>query len=257
MLHSRQSMAEVLNVLMVHQAPAFVDQLLNHWRAVTDPSHLLIAHGGLEADYRGVRHEAKVFVSDPRLRTYDHQREFQSITGVFHAVRDWLSACGRDFTFVYLSEYDHLPLIPDLNSRLIAQLASRQADVLAYNLARIDGTSYPHYLYHAAHPQFHPWLEKITVRSDPLVTLTMLGTGSFWSRSAFDAVAATDEPFPIYQEVFIPTVAHHLGFRISDYGEQNSFVSHTGERSAEILTVKERGAWTLHPVKRLPQVEQG
>jgi hypothetical protein len=81
----------------------------------------------------------------------------------------------------------------------------------------------------------------------------MFGTGSFWKREAFEAVAAFNEPFPIYLEIFLPTVVHHLGFRLRDYGEQNRFVSATGDRSREIKQAQSAGAWTLHPVKNLPQ----
>ncbi len=52
----------------------------------------------------------------------------------------------------------------------------------------------------------------------------MFGSGSFWTREAFCAVCAVEEPFPIYMELYLPTLAHHLGFRVRDFGEQDRFV---------------------------------
>ena len=246
-------MAAVLNVLMVHQAPAFVDQLLRYWQPFTAPENLLVVHGGAEGDFDALQYHAKVFVADPRLRTRDHPRERQSITALFHAVRDWVR--GREFEFLSFCEYDHLPLMRDLNGRQIQRLEREHADVLAFALRRVDGTSDPHYLYHAADARFHAFFSSFSRRSDQLTTLSVLGTGSFWRRRAFDAVAAVDEPFPMYQEIYIPTVAHHLGFRVRDFGEQNGFVSASGERGAEMESARAAGAWTVHPVKQLPALQ--
>jgi hypothetical protein len=79
----------------------------------------------------------------------------------------------------------------------------------------------------------------------------MFGTGSFWTREAFCAVAATEEPFPIYLELYLPTLAHHLGFRVRDFTEQNRFVRITKDETESIEQARAEGAWTLHPVKRL------
>lgn len=245
-------MRDVLNVVMVHQRRAFVDRLLTFWAPVTRPDRLLLVHGGAEADFREISHPHKMFVGDPRLRTRDHQRELQSITGILHAVRDWLTASAVNCEFLYFAEYDHLPLVPDLNARQISRMETEAADVLAFHLERIDDTSHPHYLYHVAKPAFHAFFADLTRRGEPEVTLAMLGTGSFWRREAFDAVAAVDEPFPMYQEVYIPTLAHHLGFRLRGYAEQNRFVSPAGDRASEIEGARAAGAWTLHPVKQLP-----
>lgn len=247
------NMPDVLNVLMLHQGPAFVDQLLRYWAPVAGAENLLVVHGGTESDFGELRHAAKIFVADPRLRTRDHPRERQSITAVLHAVRDWMG--GRDFPFLSFCEYDHLPLVRDLNARQIERLEKEQADVLAFALKRVDGTSDPHYLYHAADPRFHPFFASVSCRAEPLTTLSVLGTGSFWRRRAFDTVAARDEPFPMYQEIYIPTLAHHLGFRVRDFGEQNAFVSPAGERGGEMESARAAGAWTLHPVKRLPALQ--
>ena len=247
-------MSRVLNIILAHQAPLAIRLILERWRGVAEPRDLLIAHGGPVADFSGVEHEQKVYVNDPRLRTKDHQREFQSLTGVFHAVRDWLASTGERFDFIHLSEYDHLPLVRDLNARQVARIEEQRADVLAVHLLRVDGTNRPHYLYHASNPRFHPFFASITQRPDPGVVFHMFGAGPVWRREAFDAVAAREEPFPMYNEVYFPTLAHHLGFRVRDFADQNQFFSAAADRGGEIALAQQRGGWTLHPVKDLHTV---
>ena len=243
-------MDDVLNVLIAHQEPEAVRQLTGYWSHISRDG-LIVAHGGSPDAYARLEFEPKIFIDDPRLRTRDHQRELQSITAIFRGVHAWLESSGRGFEFIYLGEYDHLALVHDLNARQVSRLRQERADVLAFQLRRVDGTSNPHYLYHASDPRFHAHLASVTVRADPMVVLSMIGTGSFWTREAFAAVAAAEEPFPMYSELFVPTLAHHLGFRLRDYGTQERFVSALGERSAEIGSAVAEGAWSLHPVKNI------
>jgi hypothetical protein len=67
-------------------------------------------------------------------------------------------------------------------------------------------------------------------------------------------LAHQDEPFPVYFEIYLPTLAHHLGFRIRDYGDRDILDSNLGDRRHEVSSAPNRGAWTLHPVKTLPAV---
>lgn len=241
-------MDKVLNVLVAHQGPELVQRLVSYWSHVAHAG-LIVAHGGAETSFDALDYTPKIFIDDRRLRTRDHQRELQSITGIFHGAYRWLSTTGSQFDFVYVAEFDHLPLVKDLNARQIDLLRREGADVLAFDLRRVDGTSYAHYLHHVANPSFHSYFASITMREDPQVILSMLGTGSFWTIEAFAAVARLSEPFPMYNELYIPTTAHHLGFRMRGYGPQNRFVSALGEKSDQIPSAVAQGAWTLHPVK--------
>ena len=81
----------------------------------------------------------------------------------------------------------------------------------------------------------------------------MMGTGAFWRRGAFNAVASHREPFPIYTEVYVPTLAHHLGYRLRDFGAQNKFVTNLGDYTEAMEDFRSEGAWMVHPVKKLPQ----
>ncbi len=158
---------------------------------------------------------------------------------------------GRNFSICTSSSTDHVPLIPDLYERMIDRLQAENADVLAFHLRRVDGTSDPHYLHHANETRFHDFFSSISRRADPEVVLAMLGTGSFWKREVFEAVTSIPEPFPIYFELYLPTLAHHLGYRLRDLAEQNAFVRHMGDFSQCLDQCRTSGAWTAHPVKSL------
>jgi hypothetical protein len=228
--------------------------LLDYWEALLGTENVLVAYGGPRGSFDQIRFQNKVFVEDPNLRRLDHQREAQSYTGVFKETARWLRDCSDGIDFVTLFEFDHVPLVGDLNAHQVARMQSERADVLAYHLARVDETSHPHYLYYGANADFVRFFRRLSVRDDPMIVLSMFGTGSCWTREAFDAVAKFDEPLPIYLEIYLPTLAHHLGFRLRDYGDQDAFVSNLGDRSKEVELARNRGAWTLHPVKTLPSV---
>lgn len=246
-------MRNVINVILSHQSPAEVDRLILYWKSVVTDANVVIAYGGSRESFERIQSNPKIFIDDAGLRTRDHQREGQSYTALFKEVSRWLQTDSKQADFVTLYEFDHLPLVKDLNARQFKLMQIEQADVLAYHLGRIDGTSHPHYLYYGATSEFTNFFSHLSVRSDRATVLSMCGTGSFWKREAFDAIASSEEPAPIYFEIYLPTLAHHLGFRVRDYGQQNAFVSHQGDFSAGINAARAKGAWTLHPVKNLPQ----
>ncbi|HEY1769202.1 MAG TPA: hypothetical protein VGG02_02985 [Chthoniobacterales bacterium] len=246
----RPKAKDVLVVLLSHQLPSDLERTMETWRSVVSADSLLLAYGGASSNFSKIDFEQKVFISDPRLRLRDQQREHQSWEGVVQAANDFLQNSAHQY--LYLVEYDHIPLRGDLLDRLKERLLTEQADVIAHHLHRIDGTSSAHYLYHKNEGRFHDYFARISKRDEKGVILSMLGTGSFWKRKAFKAVAACEEPFPIYVELYLPTLAHHLGFRLRDLTDQNRFVMHLGDRGSEIEEARRQGAWTLHPVKTLP-----
>jgi hypothetical protein len=238
-----------MTLLLTHRPPAEVAAMLEVWSAISSPEAIFVAYGGPPENFGHIAHPHKALIDSPRLKTRDHQREKQSYADVFSAAADWMKE--RDFAHVHFAEYDQYPLVPDLEARQAAFLKAENADVLGFRLRRVDDTHYANYLYHAADPGFHQRWESISTRADRRTVLRMTGTGSFWTRAAFDAVAARPEPFPVYLEIYLPTLAHHLGFRVRDWGEQNRFVHHLGDFTDEIDAAREAGGWTLHPVKAL------
>ena len=244
-------MNPVLNLILTHQSTPAVHKMIGYWKDHVDPGSILIAYGGSRDEFDRIDYEAKFFIESSGLRTRDHQREFQSYTGLFQAAEAFLQMNGRHFSFVHFAEYDHLPLIEDLNQRQIHRLQAENADVLGFHVNQVDGTSNPHFLYHMASTEFLQYWMKITRRNEFDVVLSMFGSGSFWSREAFCGVTALEEPFPMYMEIYLPTLAHHLGFRVRDFGEQNRFIGVLKDQTDKIKESTRAGAWTLHPVKKL------
>ena len=79
-----------------------------------------------------------------------------------------------------------------------------------------------------------------------------MGCGQFWRREALEAVIAQgDEPEPAYLELQLPSVAHHLGFRLRGLGEQDRFISNHVIPGGEPELMRDIGAWVMHPVKNL------
>ena len=242
-------MSRVLNVLLTHQSAAQMERMLAWWRDYCPSENVLVVFNGAEEILARLDHPNKARVDDPRLRTVKHSRERQSYTAVWRVVSRWMQ--GRDYTHVHFAEYDQVPLVADLNARQVAYLEGERADVLAFELQQVDGTNQPHYLYHCHLPGFFQHWESFSVRPDRRAVLSMFGCGSFWTRAAFDATAARAEPFPIYLELYLPTTAHHLGYRLRDWGEQGRHVTSLGNFADRIEQARQDGAWTLHPVKTL------
>lgn len=240
-------MNSVLNLILTHQPAQAVARMIDFWSDYVPKNSVLIAYGGPPAEFQAITHPEKVFIDDPRLRTRDHQRELQSYTAIFNAAGDYLRS-RAEFEFVHFVEFDHIPLVPDLNQKQVDRLNAEDADILGFHLYRVDRTSNPHFLYHAGQEKFRSFWRQISCRADRDVILSMFGSGSFWRRAAFSDVASRPEPFPIYLEIYLPTLAHHLGYRLRGFGDQNRFVR---VFDREIRNIDKSNAWTLHPVKHL------
>ena len=241
---------ETLNLILSHQSPVALGKMLDWWSEHVPRESILIAYGGTKENFGAIEFAQKFFVEDERLRTRDHQREVQSYTEIFRTAADYLATRETQFHFVHFAEYDHLPITEKLNERQIEYLKNERADVIGFHVYRVDGTSNPHFLYHTANKNFLDYWPEISCRADASIVLSMFGSGSFWRYEAFRAVASMPEPFPIYMEIYLPTTAHHLGFRVRDFGAQNRFVGVKDETN-KIEQARKDGAWTLHPVKDL------
>ncbi|HWB07033.1 MAG TPA: hypothetical protein VG796_28680 [Verrucomicrobiales bacterium] len=241
-------MSERLTILLTHQAEPLVEAMVAWWQRHAPGPDILIAYGGTRERFEALRVPEKVFVDDSRLRTRDHQRERQSFAGVFSAVNGWLRH-RQSYRLIHLSEFDCIPLCGDIFGKLEARLAAEDADILGCRLERLDGTNHPHYLYHSADPSFAPFLNQISMRKDRAVVLSMLGCVSFWKRGAFTAVADAGESPPLYLEIAMPTLAHHLGFRVRGLGDQSAWVQPAGNLAPKLDALRAAGAWMAHPVK--------
>ena len=245
-------MNRILNVILSHQSEVELRKLLEWWSCCVPMEDLLVAYGGTREEFDSLPDVSRVFVSDPRLRD-NKTRAKQSYGGVWRSVAQWLTKQQNgSFTHVYFAEFDHLPVVRNLGARLMERLDREQADVLGHGLRRVDGTSNVHYLYHLSDPEFLTFWRRISVRPDKETVLHMVATGSFWTRKAFIDVAARNEEISAYLEIYLPTLAHHLGFRIRDFQDQTKCVSTAVVPALSVRKAREAGCWTVHPVKTVP-----
>jgi len=242
----------ILWVVIVHQSPDVVESLLGYWESLGySRERMLFVHAGNKADFEALNISNKVFVEDREIRTVYHPSERQSYHGVFREVTAWMK--GRDFDAVALVEYDHLPLVPDWGEKLCAFMEKERADVLCHHLTRVDDTNASHYLYHLQDEGFRGLWKKLSRREEKGVFLNAIMTGSLWKRDVFDAVAAHPEPVPVYLELYLPSLAHHLGYRVRGYGKQDDFVQVLPMEDPFSHRWIREGAWSLHQVKSLAQ----
>lgn len=226
----------VLLVLLDHRDPVSVKKTASLWSKAGFPSEaLLLAYGGTQDAFDKVSHLHKFLLTSTRHRTSDHQREKQSYREIFSRTTEWLK--DRDFTHILFQEYDHLPMVTDLPSRMLHCLASQDADVLGYHLNRVDASTNPH------------WLATVEETYGKDAAFSMLGTGHFWTRAAWEAVSVDHRLADWYLELDLPTTAHRLGYRLQNIPSQNAFVQNLPTKRPDPRTARSAGAWTLHPVK--------
>jgi hypothetical protein len=242
-------MPKVMNLLITHEGGEKFDKLMEWWKPICQKENLWIAFGGTRENFEKLHYPRKVFIDDPKLRTCDHQREKQSYAGIFRAMVEVVEKEKPDY--IYFCEYDQLPLVSDLNGRQIRAVEDEGADVMGHMLDRVDHTGYAHLLFHESDPVFFPFLKSISCRHDPSVVLTMFGSGSFWRREAFLAVAKQPQPMECYLELYLPTLVHHLGFRVRRWDEDRHLISNLPSPKITIEAARKCDAWTVHPVKEI------
>src|SRR4029077_9065037 len=152
----------VCNVLLTHQSAGAVAKMIDYWSQSVPIESIVIAYGGTRSEFEQIEHNQKLFVDDARLRTSDHQRQFQSYTRLFQSVARFLDTRGDESQFVYFAEYDHLPLVQDLNERQIERLSAEGADLFGFHVHRLDSTSSPHFLNHVANENFFAYWTSIS-----------------------------------------------------------------------------------------------
>jgi hypothetical protein len=226
----------VLLVLLDHRDPESVEKTIFLWtKAGFHRESLLLAYGGSQDAFQKISHSQKFLLTESKHKTSDHQRERQSYREIFFRTTNWLK--GRSFTHILFQEYDHLPMVTDLPARMLRCLAAENADILAYHLGRVDASTNPH------------WLSTVSETYDQPVALSMLGTGHFWRREAWESVAADNTLADWYLELDLPTTAHRLGYRLREIPSQGKFVQNLEINRPSPTDAMASGAWSLHPVK--------
>jgi hypothetical protein len=240
-----------INVLLTHQDAAAVDANVAYLRSLAPDARFVVAHGGRRADYEGVTHPEKVFVDDPTLR--GAPRTFQSYHVVLAELHRTVFAQDPDAGALYLFEWDHVVLRADFEARL-TELATRMgADFMGKTCVERTGTNWHHYTRFRRDPALLAHLRGLSVREHPERLYGTLGNGFWMTRAALAAYVAVEDPPPVYGELYVPTVLHHLGFRVADIdatGDLYRHVHYEPELSlADVVAIKRAGGVFAHPFK--------
>lgn len=230
-----------LLLLLDHRPPGAVAETLAVWNSAgLAAGDILLVHGGSASDFAGVAHPNKLHLAGRAHTTTHHQREKQGYSELLALSCEWLRT--QPHTHILFHEYDHLPLAKNLPARLLELARREDADLLGVELYRVDASTHPH------------WLSNESKTYNSPVALSMLGTGHFWTREAWEAVALDRTLDGWYLELDMPTTAHRLGFRARRIDRQGRFVKALEKHRPAFEAAVEAGAWSLHPVKDGPTI---
>jgi len=221
--------------------------MCRYWRTLFPDVDLLVAFGGYIEQFKKVSWEKKIFIDDSSLRTRDHQRECQSYVEVYRAVREYFASDSVDE--LLFSEFDHIPLRKDFFTLLSNQMDEEGADVLMHGLTMVNNTGHAHYLYHANMLGFFQQIANFSIRPDTSQVLSAYGFGQYWKWEAFEQMAIIKDEVGCYLELWSPTVAHHLGYRVKATKDHWHTHDYYGDQTASVEGLKKLGCWSVHPAK--------
>lgn len=240
-----------LTAVLAHLPAEEVHERFALLRAVAPDARFALCYGGPAEEFPRIELEDKLFIEDPTLR--GQAQHLQSLTSTFAALWEAYLAGDEDIDSVYLIEYDHLVLDPRFEQRLRALADETGADLLGKNCADRTSTNEEHYIRFRRDPGLQTHLARVSVRENRERIFGCLGDGIWISRAALAAYLAVDEHPPCYCEVYVPTLVHHLGFRVVDVDAHGDLYHDV--RWLPVFTPQEAlarhaaGAAFLHPVK--------
>ncbi len=244
-------MSRLLTVMLIHTSPEDVAARVALLERRVPDARLVVAYGGPREAFAAIDHPDKVFVEDPLLRSTSHT--IKSITSLLAVVRDRFMADDDTLGSLYLIEWDHLVLRADHEQALLGLAERTGAGFLGKYAMRRTGTNWFHVLRWRHDETLLAHLRRHSVRDEPDVLYGALGDGFWITREALDAfLAVPDEP-PCYFEVLLPTLVHHLGFKVVDVDAHGDLYRHVRFQPVleldEVLRLDRAGATYLHPVK--------
>jgi hypothetical protein len=240
-----------LNVILTHQDSAAVDGYVRYLQAVAPAARFVVAHGGRREDFEQVEHPEKIFVDDPTLRAAP--RTFQSYHTTLGELHEAFVDGDPNIDGVYLFEWDHVVLRGDFEAPLIALAERHGAGFMGKSCVERTGTNWHHYTRFRRDRALLEHLREHSVREDPTRMFGTLGNGFWISRDALAAYVAIEDRPAAYGELYVPTLLHHLGFRVIDIdGDADLYrhVRYEPELSVDdVMAIKRAGGWFAHPFK--------
>lgn len=240
----------LLNLLWTHLDGPAVDRQIEYLRVVAPQSRFVVCHGGRRQDFDAIRHPSKLFIDDESLRTTVARD--QSAVEMLRRVHDAYAARSA-FEAMFLLEYDQIVLRGDFESAIEQLLELSGADFLGKTCVLKDANNWVHAIRARRNAEFMAFLRRISVRDEPPRIYGCLGTGFVMRRTALEALIAVDPPALDYHEMYVPTVLHHLGFRLGDIDEISDIYEEVAYKPAktlaQVIDAKRRGHFFVHPFK--------
>ena len=245
-----RALMQILHVVITHLAPELAVQHVALAEAFTPGVPRLIAYGGPPASFGALPWKDKFLLEDPSLRGPVIHQCFNEL---FPKIWDWVRRQPVAFDAVHVTEYDHWILRADYFAQLEEILTRSGADFLGRGCGVKTHTNWMHLFRYRDDSALLGYLRRFSVREDKTAICGTLGDGFTISRRALEAMAALPDPPPAYNEVFFPTLTHHLGFQIADMGDYSDFLRHVRWgplwTEAELVELARQGAACCHPFK--------
>jgi hypothetical protein len=240
-----------VTAILTHLRAAEAHERLQLLQAVAPDARFVICYGGEVGEFEQIAFEHKLFIDDPTLR--GPERHLQSLTAIFQALWTAYFDADESVDSLYMIEYDHLVLDPRFEAHLRELGARTEADLMGKNCFDCTATNEAQCVRFRRDPRLLSHLRSVSVRDDPTRLFRCLGDGMWMSRRALRAYVDVTEHPPCYCEVYVPTLLHHLGFRLVDVDAHSDLYRdvrwlppfEAGEAAARFAD----GAVFMHPVK--------
>jgi hypothetical protein len=244
-----------LTAILTHLKPELVEAELDYLHALAPDSRFAVCHGGRREDFDRLPTGSGVFIEDPSLRGPHFDKSINDTLSVLYEVyvRD-----DPAVEFLYLAEYDQLILRADFEDTLAGLSRRHNAGLVAKAVSCRDDSNWPHHLRVLHDERLNAFIAAISVRDDPSTRWGCLGTGILLRRDALEAFCALRDAPHYYIELFLPTIVHHLGFRVLDadaVSDVYATIRWLPEYGVgETLAEARAGRTFVHPFKRLDQL---
>jgi hypothetical protein len=240
-----------LIVLVSHLGPEAVEANVARLERVHQPGLVALCHGGQRADFDAAQVPKKVFTDDPGLR--GPPATLQSYTAPLIEVYERFVAPRPDIDMVLVVEFDQVVLDRGFVPHMEALMESSGADVLGKGCCDRTGTNWWHRVRYRSDPALLAFLRAFSVREDPARLYGFLGTGFLIREAVLRRFAGLEHIEGVYNELYLPTVFHHLGFRLTDVDSLSGVYDHVRWSPPytpdEVHELRRQGAMVVHPFK--------
>jgi hypothetical protein len=240
-----------VTAVLTHLPAEQVHERMRLLNAVSPGARFVVCYGGEPREFEKIELENKLFIDDPTLR--GPEQHLQSLTLSFEAL--WSSYFRDDDSTesLYLIEYDHLILGAQFETHLRDLATVTGADFMGKNCIDRSATNDEHYVRFRRDQRLLCHLRKLSVREDPSRIFGCLGDGMWISRQALGSYLDVRQHPPCYCETYVPTLLHHLGFRVVDVDTHSDLYRDVRWMPAfdanEVIARCREGTLFMHPVK--------